>query len=245
MKKIPVALQLWSVREAAKADFAATVAQVAQIGYAGVELAGTGNLAPAAARQALADAGLRVAGMHVGIARLRQELNQVVDEALLFQTRHVVCPFWPPAQLRTASAFTRIGEELGQIGAYLRDFGLRLSFHNHATEFFEFDGRRGFDWLLDAAAPRDLGCELDVYWSHVGGKPPEQFIREQGRRIALLHLKDEKELGLGPVDFGAVFAAADAIGAVEWQIVEQEKFNHPPLDSVRLCFQKLQEWGRV
>ncbi len=44
MKKTPVALQLWSVREDAKRDFAATVAEVARIGYAGVELAGYGNL---------------------------------------------------------------------------------------------------------------------------------------------------------------------------------------------------------
>ena len=52
-KKTPVALQLWSVREDAKRDFAATAAAVAGIGYAGVELAGYGNLDAKGAKAAL------------------------------------------------------------------------------------------------------------------------------------------------------------------------------------------------
>ena len=44
MKKIPVALQLWSVRDEMRRDFAATVGAVGEMGYHGVELAGYGNL---------------------------------------------------------------------------------------------------------------------------------------------------------------------------------------------------------
>jgi len=44
VKNIPISLQLWSVHEETSRDFAATVAEVARIGYTGVELAGTGNL---------------------------------------------------------------------------------------------------------------------------------------------------------------------------------------------------------
>ena len=66
-RKTPVALQLWSVRDDVKRDFAATVAAVAKIGYAGVELAGYGNLDAKGAKAALDAAGLKVAGMHVGL----------------------------------------------------------------------------------------------------------------------------------------------------------------------------------
>lgn len=38
---------------------------------------------------------------------------------------------------------------------------------------------------------------------------------------------------------------AGAIGAVEWFIVEQEKYNHPPLEAGRLCHDQLRRWGRV
>jgi sugar phosphate isomerase/epimerase len=245
MARIPVSLQLWSVRDATAADFAGTVAQVARMGYDGVELAGCGNLDAAAAAAAVQAAGLRVSGMHVGIAALRADLSRVACEALLFGTRHVICPYYPRELFRSGAACAAIGEELNAIGARLRAHGLRFSYHNHDFELATVDGRRGFDWLLDAAEPRNVGCEADVYWIHVGGKDPATFIREQGRRIELLHLKDEAELGGGPVDFPAVFRAADAIGSVEWYVVEVEKYHHAPLESVRLSFEQLRAWSRA
>ena len=245
MRKIPLALQLWSVRDDMRRDFAGTVAAVARMGYAGVELAGFGNLDVKGVQAALDEAGLRVAGMHVGWAALHSDLNTVINDALLLGARDVVCPFWPPAQYVSAASCERIGEQLGAVGAVLRSAGLRLSFHNHASELKVFDGRAGFDWILGAAAPRDLSAEPDVYWLHVGGRPPAAFLREYGARCRLIHLKDEKELGLGPVDLAGVLAAIDDIGAAEWLIVEQENYNHAPLDSVRLCHEYLEGLGRA
>lgn len=241
----PTSLQLWSVRDLTKTDFAATVAQVAAIGYAGVETAGFGNLTAIEGAAAIKAAGLHVSGMHVGIGALRHEFDRVVAEAQACATRHIICPSWPKNQFATAASCTAVGQELGAIGARLRAFGLEFHFHNHAAELAVVEGRRVFDWLLDAAAPRDLGCQADVYWVHQGDKDPAEFIREQGRRIRLIHLKDEKELGLGPVDFPAVFTAMDSIGSVEWQVVEVEQYNHAPLDSVRLSFAQLKTWGRA
>jgi sugar phosphate isomerase/epimerase len=84
-----------------------------------------------------------------------------------------------------------------------------------------------------------------VYWAHFAGYPPARFIRDHGARIPLLHLKDEKELGGGPVDFAKVFAASDSAGAVEWFIIEQEEYSHAPIKSVRLCFEQMKAWGRA
>lgn len=245
MSQIPVSLQLYSVREATAKDFAATVKEVAAIGYTGVELAGYGNLDAAGARAALNAAGLRVSGMHMPIEVLRAELPRVIAEARLMGTTQVILPWLPPTSFATAAKCAEIAVELDRIGASLREAGLRLSYHNHAAEFALVEGRPVLDWLLDASAPRNLSCELDVYWAHVGHKKPGAYIREQGRRIGLLHLKDEKELGLGPVNFTEVFAAAESIGAVAWYVVEQEQYNHAPLHSVRLCFEQLRRWGRA
>ena len=245
MKKIPVALQLWSVREDTKRDFAAAVAEVARIGYAGVELAGYGNLDAKGAKDALDAAGLKVAGMHVSYPALRSDPTAVISDALLFGTRHVTCSWWPPPHFISAAVCERIGEQLGEAGAGLRPYGIRFSFHNHHSEFTLFDKRPAFEWILGAAAPRDVAVELDVYWAHFAGYSPANFIRDQGSRIPLLHLKDKTELGSGPVDFPGVFAAVDSVGAAEWLIVEQEEYNHAPLKSVRLCFEQLKAWGRA
>lgn len=244
MSHPPISLQLWSVHGETQRDFAATVAEVARIGYTGVELAGYGNLDAARAKAALNVAGLKVSGMHVGIARLRSDLSGVIDDALLFGTRDVICPHWPEGQFNSAEACENIGEQLAVIGATLRAYGLRFSFHNHAVETTFFEGRTALDWMLGAAAPRDLYMEPDVYWLTVGGLRPEKFLRDYGARIPLVHIKDETELGSGPVNFEPVFAAIDQIGSVEWLVVEQESYNHAPLTSVRLCFEKLKAWGR-
>ena len=244
-KEIPVALQLWSVREDTARDFAGTLQAVAAMGYASVEFAGFGNSDVRGARAALDATGLKAAGIHAGIGQLRSDLNRCVDEALLLGARHVICPYWPHEHYHSGAACVRIGEELGAIGATFRAHGIHFAMHNHAFEMAVVDGRRVFDWMLDAAAPRDLGCQADVYWVQVGGKNPAEFIREQGRRIRTVHLKDEKEIGGGPVDFPEVFAALEAIGAVEWHVVEVEQYSHAPLESVRRSFEQLKRWGKA
>jgi sugar phosphate isomerase/epimerase len=244
-RKIPVALQLWSVKDEVKRDFAAAVSEVASMGYHGVELAGYGNLDAKGAKAALDAAGLKVAGMHVSFESLKKELNGVVSDALELGCRNVACSWWPPAHFTSRSAVERIGEQLGEVGAMLHPYGLRFGFHNHGSEFKVFEGRPAMDWILGAAQPRNLFAEVDVFWVHDAGYSPGKFIRDQGARIPLVHLKDAKELGAGPVDFAEVFAATDPIGAVEWFIIEQEHFSHSPMKSVALCLEQMRAWGRA
>ncbi|GAB5560741.1 MAG: sugar phosphate isomerase/epimerase [Synoicihabitans sp.] len=245
MSKPRVSLQLWSLRDDVAQDFASTVKAVGDIGFAGVETAGFGNLEAAEAAAAIKDNGLVVSGMHVGIQRLRGEFNAVIDEALLCETRDIICPFWPVDHFRSAEACRTIARELDEIGAKLKGMGFRFHYHNHAHEIALHDGRPAIDWMLDNSHPANVSFEADVYWVNVGGLDPAQVIREQGRRIQLLHIKDEAEIGSGPVDFESVFQAADSIGAVEWYVIEVEKYNHPPLESVRQSFDKMRGWGKV
>jgi sugar phosphate isomerase/epimerase len=245
MKKTPVALQLWSVREDMKRDFAATVSEVAAIGYRGVELAGYGNLDAAGAKAALDAAGLKVAGIHVSYPTVSNDPTTVISDALLLGTRNVTCSWWPPAHFVSAAACEKVGEQLNKVGLMLRAFGIRFGYHNHDHEFRIFDGRPGLEWILGACEPRNVVCELDVFWVNHAGYSPARFLRDHGARIPLLHLKDGKELGSGPVDFPEIFAATDAIAATEWLIVEQEVYTHVPLKSVRLCFEQLKAWGRA
>lgn len=244
-KKTPVALQLWSIREDVARDFAATAAAVAQIGYDGVELAGFGNLDAKGAKVALDAAGLRVAGMHTGFDSLKGGLNAVIADALAIGCTRVVCSYWPPVFINNAAVCEDMGEQLNDIGERLRPHGIRFGFHNHGTELRVFDGKPALEWILGAAEPRNLFAELDVFWVHDAGHSPAKLIRDHGARIPLIHLKDAKELGLGPVNFGEIFAATDAVGAVEWFIVEQESYNHAPIKSVALCLEQMKAWGRA
>lgn len=50
MNKLPVAVQVYSVREDAEKDFAGTMKKIKEIGYDGVELAGLYGLSPPRSR---------------------------------------------------------------------------------------------------------------------------------------------------------------------------------------------------
>ncbi|MGD9519995.1 MAG: hypothetical protein AB7W28_10840, partial [Armatimonadota bacterium] len=62
MARIPIALQLYSVREDCAKDFAGTVRAVAEMGYEGVDFAGYYDWSAADLRKLLDDCGLKAAG---------------------------------------------------------------------------------------------------------------------------------------------------------------------------------------
>ena len=108
-----------------KADFAGTLAEVASIGYAGVELAAHRDFDLDALKAAITTAGLKVSGMHLSYAQLDADLNAAISDALHFGTKHIICSWWPGAHFNSAAACQKVGEKLGEIGAGMREFGLQ------------------------------------------------------------------------------------------------------------------------
>ncbi|GAT35289.1 sugar phosphate isomerase/epimerase [Terrimicrobium sacchariphilum] len=251
MKKPLVSLQMWTLRDVVEQDFRHAVTEVAAMGYHGVELAGYGNLNAQAACEAVREAGLKVSGMHVGIDLLKNDRARVIDEAALFETRDIICPWMAPEAVATRAQCEALGEEFNEIGAALRAHGLRFSYHNHGHEIATVDGRTAFEWVLDAAEPRNLSAEVDVYWVQHAGKRPQDLLHRLGSRVPLIHLKDGRmgdrqcEIGLGAVNFDAIFAAAEEIGVVEWYVAEQEEYEASSLKSARMCIEQLRLWGRA
>src|SRR5437867_3978880 len=66
MATLPIAAQLYTVRDLMKEDFAGTVRAVAALGYEGVEFAGLYNTPAREVRALLDELGLKVSSSHVG-----------------------------------------------------------------------------------------------------------------------------------------------------------------------------------
>ena len=79
MSRLPVALQLYTVRDVATEDFVGTLGQVADMGYEGVEFAGTYGMAAGELKKLIDDLGLRAAGAHVGKPELTDDLQATAD----------------------------------------------------------------------------------------------------------------------------------------------------------------------
>jgi sugar phosphate isomerase/epimerase len=252
MADIPVALQMYTVRDACEKDFAATLARVAEIGYAGVELAGTYGLTPDKMAGLLGELNLRAVGNHTALAAIRDNFEEVVALHQAVGAEWVIVPSLPKEMRESADALAAAGKALGESADRLADAGLKLAYHNHAFEFETYDGKVGYDILLQSASAK-VFMELDVYWVRHAGGDPADLIRRLGPRCPLVHLKDMTpgdeptfaEVGHGVIDFDPIFAAA-AEAAARWYIVEQDRcVGRASLESAELSFQSLRRWGKA
>src|SRR5436305_1208609 len=247
---IPIALQLYTVREEAARDFPGTLAQVAAIGYAGVELAGYGGLDVSALRERLDALNLAVAGSHVALQRLETDLGNVIADCYTLDCEYVVCPVLP-IERRNEQGFRALALSLNAIGGTLRTNGLTFCYHNHAFEFETMiDGQPAYDWLIANTDPDYVRLEIDVYWVRKAGRDPAAYLRSAAGRIPLVHLKDMTAdaeqtfapVGTGAMDFGPLFAASER-GGTAWYIVEQDRSEGSAIDAARTSWQNLRAMG--
>lgn len=253
MAKLPIAVQLYTLRNECEADFRGTVEKVAKIGYKGVELAGnTGGMGAKELKTFLDNLGLKVAGSHVGIDMLTKDLDAAMDFAKEVGNKWIVCPYLSEEWRQDAAAWASVGATLNKIGKKCKTEGLQLCYHNHSFEFQKYDGKYGMEILYGSADADLLKAELDTYWVKHGGEDPAEYVRKFAGRLPLLHCKDmakdEKksfaEVGEGTLDWPEIFKAADQAG-VEWYIVEQDICPRPPLESIAISFNNLKNMGRA
>src|SRR5690625_7763512 len=97
MNKIPISVQMFSLREESEADFAGTLKKVAELGYDGVEFAGYGGLTAKEVRELLDQYGLQAVSSHIPLDQLINSADQVIADLKIIGRRYLVCPFFPPA----------------------------------------------------------------------------------------------------------------------------------------------------
>ena len=229
MRADQIALQLWTVRDLTAADLPGTLAAVASAGYRSVELAGLAEIATDDLAGRLEAANLRPIAAHIGIDRLRADLDGLAERHLALGCERIIVPWLPEAERQTADDVRHFTSELNGMRRRLADLGVRLGYHNHAFEFAPLDGTTVWDVLLAELSP-DVDLELDVFWASVGDRDPAAQIREHGSRIRLLHMKDraagpdprDAPAGDGVLDFPGIVAAAREAG-VEWYVAEQDE----------------------
>ena len=226
-----IALQLYTLRERARADLRATLQEVANAGYRAVELAGLHGHSPADARRALDDAGLRAPAAHVPFSGF-----DALGELHELGCSYAVLPGLPDDRRAPRTA----AEALNDLGARCTAAGLRFAYHNHAWEL-----ETGLlDELVERTDPALVSFELDLYWAHVGGGDPVGLLERCQGRVELVHMKDAAEdgsdapVGEGVLRWPEIVAAARAAG-VRWYVVEQDE----PADPLRDVETALQNAG--
>lgn len=245
MKKWPVALQVYSVRDVAEHDFVGTMRELKRMGYDGVELAGFYDLGSAVnCKKVLDEVGLELVSAHIGFDVLEDDAK--LDDYAATGMRFAAIP-WMEAPKNEAQLEAAV-ERIRNAAVRCRARGIQLMYHNHDFEFQKINGQRILDSYY-ATVPADLlQTELDTCWVNVGGADPSAYLRQYAGRAPVVHLKDfvggktdnmyaligtdaakeehtaqfeYRPVGLGRQNIPAILEAAEDAGA-QWIVVEQD-----------------------
>jgi sugar phosphate isomerase/epimerase len=242
--KIPVAIQLYSLRDVAPKDVPGTLSKVAAMGYEGVEFAGYYNLEGNALKKLLDDCGLRCAGTHLGLDALEGDAFEktVAMNKILGNDRLIV----PGADLQN---LTRTIARLNAAHVRAKACGLRVGFHNHTQEFDIENGVTKFDRMF-SETPADFLMQLDIGWAACAGQDVPAILRKYGKRIETVHVKEfspnnpKAAVGEGSVKWAETFDVLEKETSVKWYVVEQEQFAIGPMESAKTCIDNIRKLGR-
>ena len=230
----PIGLQLYTVRDQLRSDFAGTLERVAEIGYGEFEFAGYNNHSPTQVRDILDRLDVTAPAAHVQLGQFRGDIARLIGDAQVMGHQFLIVPI---ANGRTADGWRELAAEFNRIGEVVARAGLQFGYHNHAGEFEDLGGGvTAYDILLRETDPALVAMELDLYWAVRGGQDPvAMFARDPGR-YRLFHVKDMADragsqgmapVGEGELDFAAIFARAAEAG-VEHYFVEHDDAADSP-----------------
>lgn len=250
--KIPVGLELYSVREELKRDPEGTVRAVGKMGYACVEF-----YAPYFERTAgqtkemrlfLDDLGVRCYSTHNAIDYLSpQNLQRTRDLNLALGAKYVVVANADPKP--GPDGWNWIADALNSAAEQLEPAGLKVGYHNHEPEFIRQGEIRPIEILAKRTKP-SIMLQLDVGTCLASGSDPAAFIKANPGRIRSIHCKDWSPdpdkgykvlFGEGTADWKSIFAAAESVGGIEYYLLEQEGSRFPELETAQRCLQAFRE----
>lgn len=193
-KRIPVGLQLYSVRTDLQKDMYGTLKKVSEMGYHGVEFCGDyyGN-SVLQVRKWCTELKLIPFSNHIPFQTMIDNLDQVIEDCTLLGCQYIAFPYMdqPSRPSVDPVKFKATVAKLGEIGKILHDKGFQLLYHNHDFEFFgDIDGVKGYDYIFDSNEPQNLMPEIDTCWVAYAGQSPVEYLKKFAGRIPVVHLKD-------------------------------------------------------
>jgi len=193
-KKLPVGVQLYSVRTDLEKDFYGTLKKVREAGYAGVEFYGEYYGNPIVeVKKMCTELGLIPFSNHVPFQQMIDNVDKVIEENTVLGVQYIVFPYMDEASRPgiNPEQFKATVAKLGEIGAKVKAAGFQLLYHNHDFEFVTLaDGTVGYDYIFSANDRSNLQTELDICWSDYAGFSPAEVVAKYSGNTPVVHLKD-------------------------------------------------------
>lgn len=255
---LPLAIQLYSVRQQMAEDLDMALAAVAAAGFVEVEAAALPKKSAREIRAALDKAGLHCVSAHHPFAELLPRFDEVVAYDMELGAKYVICSSPGHRTPAAAGAGAQKGfslddwrynaERFDAFGEKAAKLGVQFGYHNHVHEFETVDGVTPYEELVTLTDPKKVTFELDCGWARVAGHDPVELMQKYPYRFSMLHVKDfhlnqvaagshepkVTELGRGDIDYRPVLDQAKKNQRIRHAFVEQEAFDVPWKESLKI-----------
>jgi sugar phosphate isomerase/epimerase len=254
-EKVPIGLQLFSVRGECGKDLVATLKSVAEIGYVGAEPWGYDGEAlewmgvPAAKLRTLYDDnGLACCGMHLRTEALMGdnlkrtiELNQILGNKFLIVAID-------RGRMSAVDTIMELAGILDGVAETLKPLGMYTGYHAHGSDFIKFGDDTAWEILFSNTCD-DVVMQMDIGNCASGGGDPIAMLRKYPGRARSVHLKDYggpegSVIGEGVADWDTIFELCDTQHHPEWYVVEEGARDGFGFDISARSLQALKRMGK-
>ena len=230
--KVPIALQLFSVRGEINRDLPAALKSVSETGYVGAEPWGYGGdklewmgWEPKTLRAVFDDSNLKCCGMHLSTSALLGdnlkrtiELNQILGNHFL-----IVAADKP--RMSSLDGIKELAGILNGTADKLHPLGMYTGYHAHPFDFVRFDDVTAWE-ILFSSTQDNVVMQMDVGNCANGDGDPIAMMKKFPGRALSVHLKDYgggpgSVIGEGKADWEEFFRLCDTLHKVEWYVVEE------------------------
>jgi sugar phosphate isomerase/epimerase len=241
-------------------DLDEALAAISAAGYTEVEAASLPKKSAREIRTALDKAGLKCVSAHHSFSDFSTRLDETVAYDKELGVNFIICaspghrtpsPTGTPGGEKpfTLDDWRYNADQFNIFGEKTAASGVRFGYHNHTREFVVTDGKTPYLELLQLTDPKKVTFELDCGWVMVSGANPAEIMKNHPYRITMLHVKDFNlpqnptpenheakvtELGRGSVDYHPIFAQAAKTQHIQHAFVEQEAFDMPWKESLKV-----------
>ena len=244
--RIPVGLELYSVRDQCRQDLPGTLSEVGKIGYKGVEFAGYWGRSAKELRAMLDANGMVACGTHTPYdSVIGDKLKETIEFNKIIGNKFLIVP---SMSADSAQEWLDKAKLFNEIADKVKAEGMAIGYHAHAHDFKKYDGETAWD-LFFGNTKAEVIMQLDTSNCADAGADPVQILKKYPGRVRTIHIKAhggsaEAVIGEDKLDWKSIFEFCEGPGKTEWYVVEHETSRNP-MDAVKRSFEALKKLGKV
>ena len=196
---------------------------------------------------------------------IERDMERIIEANKRLGVTYVRDSLIPKICIHNEDGYYKAAEDLNHYGKLLKEQGLKLYYHNHHFEFEKFNGKTGFELLVENTDPELVGFEIDVLWIQRAGHDPVTWIKRLSGREDMVHLKDYRicfpdgepsqdifhreqciqfaEIGEGNLNMKEIIEASVKGGVIYMPIEQDQVYGRDPFDCIRTSVKNIRNMG--